>query len=55
MRVGRQSWISKHALTPRRSSVLAFLADARRRGKLVHGYGASTKGNTLLQSFGITP
>jgi NDP-4-keto-2,6-dideoxyhexose 3-C-methyltransferase len=38
-----------------RSSVLAFLADARRRGKLVHGYGASTKGNTLLQLFGITP
>ena len=38
-----------------RSSVLAFLADARRRGKLVHGYGASTKGNTLLQFFGITP
>jgi NDP-4-keto-2,6-dideoxyhexose 3-C-methyltransferase len=38
-----------------RSSALAFLADARRRGKLVHGYGASTKGNTLLQFFGITP
>ena len=38
-----------------RSSVLAFLADAHRRGKLVHGYGASTKGNTLLQFFGITP
>ena len=38
-----------------RSNVLAFLADARRRGKLVHGYGASTKGNTLLQFFGITP
>jgi NDP-4-keto-2,6-dideoxyhexose 3-C-methyltransferase len=38
-----------------RDNVLEFLADARDRGKLVHGYGASTKGNTLLQFFGITP
>jgi len=37
-----------------RDDVLEFLADLRRRGKLVHGYGASTKGNTLLQFFGIT-
>jgi hypothetical protein len=38
-----------------RERVLAFLQDCRRSGKLVHGYGASTKGNTLLQFFGITP
>jgi NDP-4-keto-2,6-dideoxyhexose 3-C-methyltransferase len=38
-----------------RGNVLEFLAHARRQGKLVHGYGASTKGNTLLQFFGITP
>ena len=38
-----------------RGNVLEFLANARRQGKLVHGYGASTKGNTLLQFFGITP
>jgi hypothetical protein len=38
-----------------RDSVVELLTDLRRRGKLVHGYGASTKGNTLLQFFGITP
>jgi hypothetical protein len=38
-----------------RVSVLEFFARVRRQGKLVHGYGASTKGNTLLQFFGITP
>jgi NDP-4-keto-2,6-dideoxyhexose 3-C-methyltransferase len=38
-----------------RSTVLEFLTNARRQGKLVHGYGASTKGNTLLQFFAITP
>jgi len=37
-----------------RSEALRFLTSARRQGKLVHGYGASTKGNTLLQFFGIT-
>lgn len=37
-----------------RTRVLDLLRDCRRQGKLVHGYGASTKGNTLLQYFGIT-
>src|SRR6202035_1916930 len=37
-----------------REKVMTFLSDAKRNGKLVHGYGASTKGNTLLQHFGIT-
>lgn len=36
-----------------RDEVLAFLRNARAQGKLVHGYGASTKGNTTLQHFGI--
>ena len=35
-------------------TVLSFLRQAKREGKIVHGYGASTKGNTLLQHFGIT-
>lgn len=35
--------------------VITLLQDCRRKGKIVHGYGASTKGNTLLQYFGITP
>jgi len=37
-----------------RARTLSFLVEQKRRGKLVHGYGASTKGNTLLQLFGIT-
>ena len=31
-----------------------FLLECRDSGREVHGYGASTKGNTLLQYFGIT-
>jgi NDP-4-keto-2,6-dideoxyhexose 3-C-methyltransferase len=37
-----------------RDQVMKFLTDAKHSGILVHGYGASTKGNTLLQHFGIT-
>lgn len=33
--------------------LLYFLQECRNNGILVHGYGASTKGNTLLQYFGI--
>jgi NDP-4-keto-2,6-dideoxyhexose 3-C-methyltransferase len=36
-----------------RNEVLSFLRHAREQGKLVHGYGASTKGNTTLRHFGI--
>jgi NDP-4-keto-2,6-dideoxyhexose 3-C-methyltransferase len=35
--------------------VMDFLCQAKAEGKKVYGYGASTKGNTLLQLFGITP
>jgi SAM-dependent methyltransferase len=38
-----------------RQQVLEFLQGAKAEGKTVYGYGASTKGNTLLQLFGITP
>ena len=37
-----------------RQRTLAFLEECVSSGKRVHGYGASTKGNTLLQHFGIT-
>lgn len=37
-----------------RENVMTFLRDAKCDGKVVHGYGASTKGNTLLQYFEIT-
>jgi len=33
--------------------ILRFLLDCKSRGLEVHGYGASTKGNMLLQYFGI--
>src|SRR5205085_425873 len=45
----------KERVNRTRQDVIALLQDCRRRGKIVHGYGASTKGNTLLQYFGITP
>ena len=38
-----------------KANLLAYLIDCKDRGLEVHGYGASTKGNTLLQFFGITP
>lgn len=34
---------------------LDFLRKAKERGKKVYGYGASTKGNMILQYYGITP
>ena len=33
---------------------VSFIEDVRSKGKTVWGYGASTKGNTLLQYFGLT-
>ncbi|MCL4786989.1 MAG: methyltransferase domain-containing protein [Verrucomicrobia bacterium] len=38
-----------------RKDLRAFLAKAKKQKKLVHGYGASTKGNTILQYCGVTP
>ena len=37
-----------------RQQMLQFLHGLKRQGKRVWGYGASTKGNTLLQYYGIT-
>lgn len=36
-----------------KNNCMAFLENCRRTGKKVLGYGASTKGNTLLQYYGI--
>jgi hypothetical protein len=41
------AWIRERATT--------FIEDAVRSGKKVHAYGASTKGNTLIQYFGLSP
>ena len=38
-----------------KAKTLELLNDLKRRGKKVFGYGASTKGNTLLQYYGIGP
>ena len=38
-----------------REELLGFFAQARRERKTIVGYGASTKGNVLLQFCGITP
>lgn len=35
-------------------SLIDFVRTARAEGKTIYGYGASTKGNTLLQYFGLT-
>jgi len=37
-----------------KSDVVNFVRQAKSEGKTVYGYGASTKGNTLLQYFGLT-
>ncbi len=36
-----------------KNDVVSFIDDAIAQGKTVYGYGASTKGNTLLQYFGL--
>ncbi len=38
-----------------KEKTMGFLRDLKSQGKSVLGYGASTKGNTLLQFYGITP
>lgn len=37
-----------------REKTMVFIKDAVESGKKVHAYGASTKGNTLLQYFGLS-
>ena len=37
-----------------KTSMIDFVRTARAEGKTIYGYGASTKGNTLLQYFGLT-
>jgi len=38
-----------------KTDLQSFLQKAKAEGKVVHGYGASTKGNTILQFCNITP
>lgn len=41
------------ALEAQRAACMAFIRDEKARGKTFHIYGASTKGNVLLQSYGL--
>lgn len=36
-----------------RSDVVGFVTEQKRQGKIIYVYGASTKGNTVLQYFGL--
>ena len=50
-----QTWSEfNRRLNKLRDDVVTFVRQARAQGKTVYGYGASTKGNTLLQYFGLT-
>lgn len=49
-----QTWIHfNNRLQKLKSDVVNFVDTALAQGKTVYGYGASTKGNTLLQYFGL--
>jgi len=48
------TWIEfGNRLEALKSEVVSFIEQAIKDGKTVYGYGASTKGNTLLQYFGL--
>ena len=49
-------WASfRKRIDKRVNDLRTFLEDAKRAGRVVYGYGASTKGNVLLQMAGVTP
>lgn len=43
----------KNNIEELKDQVVSFILDAKKQGKTIWGYGASTKGNTLLQYFNI--
>lgn len=57
-RMGLQELSTYEALVQRienaRKSTLDFLKQEKAKGKKIHGYAASTKGNTTLQYYGIS-
>jgi 2-polyprenyl-3-methyl-5-hydroxy-6-metoxy-1,4-benzoquinol methylase len=42
-----------HRINELKKQTVSFIKDAKSKGKTVAGYGASSKGNTLLQYFGL--
>lgn len=47
--------VFRHNIRKIKKDLQTFLKKAKKERKLVHGYGASTKGNTILQYCDITP
>jgi hypothetical protein len=47
-------WEFQIRLDELRSKVVRFIREQKAVGKTIYGYGASTKGNTLLQYFNLT-
>ena len=41
-------------LITKKKKMMSFITKQKKQGKIIHGYGASTKGNVLLQYFKIT-
>jgi hypothetical protein len=50
----RQNYHSLHKVLRHKQDLLEFVAGLRKAGKKVFGYGASTKGNVILQYCGLT-
>jgi hypothetical protein len=50
----KETWKNfKSKIDDLKEEVVSFIKEAKKNGKTVWGYGASTKGNTLLQYFGL--
>lgn len=50
----KETWLDFHRrINELRDRTVSFIREERSKGKTVWGYGASTKGNTLLQYFGL--
>ncbi len=45
----------KERIDENKEKCIKFLKQEKEKGKVIHVYGASTKGNVILQYFGITP
>jgi hypothetical protein len=49
-----ETWFNfKAQIEKLKNDVVSFIKEAKQNGKTIWGYGASTKGNTLLQYFGL--
>lgn len=50
----KETWLDFYSrIESLKSKVVSFIKEEKSNGKIIWGYGASTKGNTLLQYFGL--